>query len=231
MFELEDKDYYFLTDSSKSPTSIYCFTSLESLSEFNSNKCELKNDKSTAIPLFQCQIYSDINILLNTNKNYLILNKYLLNDDLCFDKKIEYCKIKNKRPLKTGFKINRVYDIDFLTNNNIKKIGMKYFRFHDYVEINCLDVLDFDNAKWVYKNNTENVITNGFTTNDQYTLVSNGHIIAEYKDLKDSESIGNLVVQNSNKGLDEQIVAMTFVLLTHQRYRDQSVSLNNGLLI
>lgn len=237
--------FHYLYDSQSAERSIYCFDSLSSLSNFEANKCKINpeisvNGEIIGIPKFKCLIYNDMNVLLNTNNCSLVVfefrvhtKKVVDNDCLYQDEKTgisisktEYCRINNFRPLKGGFKTSRVYELHFSNNN---KIELLYPRFHDYVEFKSDDLKDLEKWKWIYKNNTENVIVNGFSTRDEYSLVSDSkNTFARYKGFEDVKKLGFLEIEMLPCYYDE-VLTTTFVLITHQRLTNNHIPFTNGI--
>lgn len=237
--------YHYLYDASSAERSIYCFDSLASLVKFEASKCKINPEitaygKIIGIPKFQCLVYNDMNLLLNTNNCFLVVyeftvnkNKAVGNGSIYQDQKTgisiskqEYCKINNFRPLKGAIKTSRVYKLNFANNN---KIELLYPRFHDYVDLKGYGFEYFEKLKWTYKNNTQNVIVDGFSTRDEYSLVSNtGNTIAKYKGFEDPKTLGSLEFENTHCRCDE-ILTTTFVLITHQRLTNPHIPFTNGI--
>ncbi|KAL6930235.1 hypothetical protein ACO0SA_001650 [Hanseniaspora valbyensis] len=157
--------------------------------------------------------------------------------------KVVFSEIKNEMAL-LSLSTHRKYTLKFRNDN----ILMTFKSYDDYVEV---DNSLFQNAKWIYHDNVGDILRNDFYVDDNYKLMlQDESIVSEFDNTERSnkwttdtlnEFMGLLKVANNIKppafssnekiqyhdnnflnDFNEKIICMTFVLITHRKYEDDS---------
>ena len=193
----------------------------------------ISNDKkNTDIQLLENRyLKGREHVLVCLNKEHII-NIY----------KVLFADVKNKMAFFSLSK-SREYILTF----GDETLTMLYKSFKDHVEVNSSNI---KNSKWIYNDDCGNVLIDDFYINNNYKLIlEDGSVACEFDDTDRSnkwifhtrrEKMGllrfanydqpppfssNEKIQHHNNDFltdfNEKVICMTFVLINHQRYKNQ----------